>query len=248
MPASSRRSILALFLGATLLSGCAVGPLKETSSAAPKSEKSSASKASSAKNAKSTSRKTTPAKNAKAAESLAPSAAEQTPAKPASIPVFLPSIDEAPKLSLDQQIVIRFSQTAAEHGAPKSVPPLRATVLTAPGSVQAVFSALGMTVWRITWDGNTITEARSPRLDAHVEAQRLLRDLAFTLWPAGSVRKAVPEGYVFSCRLRGTTEIRELSLDGATLLSAHITQMGGRSIITIENAAEGYSLQIESLL
>ena len=121
-------------------------------------------------------------------------------------------------------------------------------MLSAPGSVNAVFSALSMTVWRITWDGSTITEARSPRLDERISAERLLRDLTFTLWPTQSITAAVPSGFVFSSHRQGPTEIRELSSEGTALLRAHITQMGSRSMITIENEPEGYTLQIESLL
>ena len=121
-------------------------------------------------------------------------------------------------------------------------------MLSAPGSVNAVFSALSITVWRITWDGSTITEARSPRLDERISAERLLRDLTFTLWPTQSIAAAVPSGFEFSSHRQGPTEIRELSSEGTALLRAHITQMGSRSMITIENEPEGYTLQIESLL
>ena len=105
-----------------------------------------------------------------------------------------------------------------------------------------------MTVWRISWDGSTITEARSPRLDERISAERLLRDLTFTLWPTQSIAAAVPSGFVFSSHRQGPTEIRELSSEGTALLRAHITQMGSRSMITIVNEPEGYTLQIESLL
>ena len=77
---------------------------------------------------------------------------------------------------------------------------------------------------------------------------RLLRDLTFTLWPTQSIAAAVPSGFVFSSHRQGPTEIRELSSEGTALLRAHITQMGSRSMITIENEPEGYTLQIESLL
>ena len=88
-----------------------------------------------------------------------------------------------------------------------------------------------MTVWRISWDGSTITEARSPRLDERISAERLLRDLTFTLWPTQSIAAAVPSGFEFSSHRQGPTEIRELSSEGTALLRAHITQMGSRSMI-----------------
>ena len=236
MPVRSRRLFLTALFAVSLLSGCA---LKKTAE--------SSAESASQKKAAPLQRKPS-AKSGKTAEPPKPQKPSAAAKERAFVPVFLPAIADAPQLSLDQQIVISFSPKAAQHGAPAAVPPLRATVLSAPGSVNAVFSALSMTVWRITWDGSTITEARSPRLDERISAERLLRDLTFTLWPTQSIAAAVPSGFVFSSHRQGPTEIRELSSEGTALLRAHITQMGSRSMITIENEPEGYTLQIESLL
>ena len=235
MPVRSRRLFLTALFAVSLLSGCALKKAAEGSQTA------------SQKTAKPLQRKPS-VNSAKAIERPKPQTAAAAAKERSFVPVFLPAIADAPQLSLDQQIVIRFSPKAAQHGAPAAVPPLRATVLSAPGSVNAVFSALSMTVWRITWDGSTITEARSPRLDERISAERLLRDLTFTLWPTQSIAAAVPSGFEFSSHRQGPTEIRELSSEGTALLRAHITQMGSRSMITIENEPEGYTLQIESLL
>lgn len=236
MPVRSRRLFLTALFAVSLLSGCA---LKKTAE--------SSAESASQKKAAPLQRKPA-AKSGKTAEPPKPQKPAAAAKERTFAPVFLPAIADAPQLSLDQQIVIRFSPKAAQHGAPAAVPPLRATVLSAPGSVNAVFSALSMTVWRITWDGSTITEARSPRLDERISAERLLRDLTFTLWPKQSIAAAVPSGFEFSSHRKGLTEIRELSSEGTALLRAHITQMGSRSMITIENEPEGYTLQIESLL
>lgn len=236
MPVRSRRLFLTALFAVSLLSGCA---LKKTAE--------SSAESASQKKAAPLQRKPA-AKSGKTAEPPKPQKPAAAAKERTFAPVFLPAIADAPQLSLDQQMVIRFSPKAAQHGAPAAVPPLRATVLSAPGSVNAVFSALSMTVWRITWDGSTITEARSPRLDERISAERLLRDLTFTLWPKQSIAAAVPSGFEFSSHRQGLTEIRELSSEGTALLRAHITQMGSRSMITIENEPEGYTLQIESLL
>ena len=218
MPVRSRRLFLTALFAVSLLSGCALKKAAEGSQTA------------SQKTAKPLQRKPS-VNSAKAIERPKPQKAAAAAKERSFVPVFLPAIADAPQLSLDQQIVIRFSPKAAQHGAPA-----------------AVFSALSMTVWRITWDGSTITEARSPRLDERISAERLLRDLTFTLWPTQSIAAAVPSGFEFSSHRQGPTEIRELSSEGTALLRAHITQMGSRSMITIENEPEGYTLQIESLL
>ena len=197
MPVRSRRLFLTELFAVSLLSGCALKKAAEGSQTA------------SQKTAKPLQRNPS-AKSGKAIERPKPQKPAAAAKERSSVPVFLPAIADAPQLSLDQQIVIRFSPKAAQHGAPAAVPPLRATVLTAPGSVNAVFSALSMTVWRISWDGSTITEARSPRLDERISAERLLRDLTFTLWPKQSITAAVPSGFVFSSHRQGPTEIREL--------------------------------------
>ena len=236
MPVRSRRLFLTALFAVSLLSGCALKKAAESSAESASQKKAAPPQRKPA------------AKSGKTAEPPKPQKPSAAAKERPFVPVFLPAIADAPQLSLDQQIVISFSPKAAQHGAPAAVPPLRATVLSAPGSVNAVFSALSMTVWRITWDGSTITEARSPRLDERISAERLLRDLTFTLWPKQSITAAVPSGFVFSSHRQGPTEIRELSSEGTALLRAHITQMGSRSMITIENEPEGYTLQIESLL
>lgn len=236
MPVRSRRLFLTALFAVSLLSGCALKKAAESSAESASQKKAAPPQRKPA------------AKSGKTAEPPKPQKPAAAAKERSFVPVFLPAVADAPQLSLDQQIVIRFSPKAAQHGAPAAVPPLRATVLSAPGSVNAVFSALSMTVWRITWDGSTITEARSPRLDERISAERLLRDLTFTLWPKQSIAAAVPSGFEFSSRRQGLTEIRELASEGTALLRAHITQMGSRSMITIENEPEGYTLQIESLL
>ena len=236
MPVRSRRLFLTALFAVSLLSGCALKKAAESSAESASQKKAAPPQRKPA------------AQSGKTAEPPKPQKPSAAAKERPFVPVFLPAIADAPQLSLDQQIVISFSPKAAQHGAPAAVPPLRATVLSAPGSVNAVFSALSMTVWRITWDGSTITKARSPRLDERISAERLLRDLTFTLWPTQSIAAAVPSGFVFSSRRQGLTEIRELSSEGTALLRAHITQMRSRSMITIENEPEGYTLQIESLL
>ena len=166
MPVRSRRLFLTALFAVSLLSGCALKKAAEGSQTA------------SQKTAKPLQRKPS-VNSAKTIERPKPQKPAAAAKERSFVPVFLPAIADAPQLSLDQQIVIRFSPKAAQHGAPAAVPPLRATVLSAPGSVNAVFSALSMTVWRISWDGSTITEARSPRLDERISAERLLRDLHF---------------------------------------------------------------------
>ena len=164
----------------------------------------------------------------------------------AAPPVFMPALADAPRLTLDQQIRIVFHEKALAAGAPRSIPTLRALVLTDPAGVRAALTAMGLNVWTLFWNGAEIRESRSPRLDDHVSAERFLRDLAFTLWPVESVRKSLPA----DCKLTASTtpalESRTLVRAGVPLLRAVSSTSNGRRMITIENAVEGYVLQIES--
>ncbi|MDO5532314.1 DUF3261 domain-containing protein [Sutterella sp.] len=161
-------------------------------------------------------------------------------------PRFLPAVRNAPSRSLDQQIRIRFLPKAVEAGAPDSVPTLRALVVTDPSGVNAVFTAMGMTVWTFKWDGVKIDESRSPRLPHEVDARKLLRDLTFTLWPAEHVKSALTSDLAMEVRRGEKRETRVLRRNGKPILGALIEKRAKGSVITIENAIEGYALTIES--
>lgn len=164
----------------------------------------------------------------------------------AAAPVFMPALADAPRLTLDQQLRIRFHEKARRAGAPKSVPVLRALVLSDPGSVRAAFTAMGMNVWAISWNGSRIEESRSPRLPEEVKAERFLRDLAFALWPEDSVRRSIPADADLVVLNRSGTEIRALIRNQAPVLRSVRTEAEGRELITITNAPEGYTIDIET--
>lgn len=164
----------------------------------------------------------------------------------AAAPVFMPDLADAPRLTLDQQLRIRFHEKARRAGAPKSVPVLRALVLADPRRLRAAFTAMGMNVWAISWDGRRIEESRSPRLPEEVKAERFLRDFAFALWPEESVRRSIPADADLVVLNRGGTEIRALIRNQASVLRAVRTTSQGRELITITNAPEGYTIDIET--
>lgn len=239
MPIHRRPLLLALTTLPALLSGCALfAPGAGTEGAASETPKAQG-RTSGRKNGQTPRRKSAAKEKPVGLEPLKP--VDSAP------PVFMPALDDAPRLTLDQQIRIVFHEKALAAGAPRSIPTLRALVLTEPAGVRAALTAMGLNVWTLFWNGAQIHESRSPRLDGHVSAERFLRDLAFTLWPAGSVEKSLPA----DCRLVLSTtpalEIRTLVRGGVPLLRAVSSTSNGRRSITIENAVEGYTLQIESV-
>lgn len=165
--------------------------------------------------------------------------------------VFLPSVEDAPELMLDERLVIAFDEKAVSAGAPSSVPPLRALVSAAPGSLDAALTAMGVTLWRIHWDAGGVTERRHARLDAHVSAERFLRDLTFALWPAASIRAALPAGCALEERASGEARARLLVRGGAPVASVVERpirdESAPRRVSVVRNALEGYRITIESV-
>ena len=220
-----------------LLSGCALFASRAVTEGAAPEAPAAQRKTDGQKGAKARRRKPAAKKNA-GLEPLAP--------VDAAPPVFMPALADAPRLTLDQQIRIVFHEKALAAGAPRSIPTLRALVLTDPAGVRASLTAMGLNVWTLFWNGAEIRESRSPRLDDHVSAERFLRDLAFTLWPVESVRKSIPADCTLNASTTPALEIRTLVRARVPLLRAVSSTSNGRRMITIENAVEGYVLQIES--
>lgn len=163
----------------------------------------------------------------------------------ATVPVRLMPLAEAPTLTLDQLIQVRFLKKALDEGAPASVPPLRAMVLIDETRIAAVITAMGLTVWRFVYSAAGIAESRAPQLDGRIDAEHFLRDLMFVLWPLESVKRAYPEGCVLENE-RGASRTRTLEIAGRLMLRAVVTKENGRFVATITNDAEGYALSIAS--
>lgn len=187
--------------------------------------------------------KAAPARGAKAAQ--APSATHE-PAR-LRAPLALPSLADAPTLTLEQSIRVRFHEKALAAGAPESVPPLRAMVLVDPRRISAVFTALGLVVWRIDYTEEGLRETRHPKLSEKVEASRMLRDFMFVLWPEESIRRVLPSYARFSSARSAASCRRTLTLDEKPALRAVTTEIDGRSRTTLVNDLEGYTLTIESI-
>ena len=162
-------------------------------------------------------------------------------------PLKLPDFADAPTLTLDQSIRVRFHEKALRAGAPKSVPPLRAMVLIDPRRISAVFTAMGLVVWRIDYTAAGLRETRHPKLDQKVEAARMLRDLMFVLWPLESVRAVLPKDAALTEETSAELRRRTLTVANQPAMRVLTTKMDGRSRTTLVNDLEGYTLSIESI-
>lgn len=110
--------------------------------------------------------------------------------------------------------------------------------LNASGLLLAGF-AYGQRVLLMQWDGEALNVHRHPMLPAEVDADRMLRDLCLTFWPADAVRAALPEGWTWVQTAVG----QALQQDGHARL---LVRRPGANVVEIVNSAEGYRLLIES--
>ncbi len=122
-------------------------------------------------------------------------------------------------------------------------PPQRVDVqlqLDASGLLLAAF-AFGQRVLLMQWNGQELGVQRHAMLPAEVDADRMLRDLCLSYWPAEAVRAALPEGWTWVATPGG----QELQQVGQARL---VIRRPGANIIEIVNLSEGYHLLIESQL
>lgn len=134
-------------------------------------------------------------------------------------------------LALQQQLRFRFGSHERE---------LDALLEADAGQLQLAVQAMGRTGVRLHWDGEHLQQERAPWLPPQVRAERVLDDLQFALWPTAAIASALPAGWsVVDDGMR-----RQLRQGATTWLEL---QRGADGMLMLDNRAEGYSLQIQSL-
>ncbi len=135
-------------------------------------------------------------------------------------------------LSLQQRLHFAFGTQQRD---------LDALLETDPGEVRLLVQAMGQSGVRLSWDGKELQEQRAPWLPPAVRGERVLDDLQFVLWPADAIRTALPSGWTLE--ERGGE--RSLQHGGRVWLRSSGDAANGNAML--ENLAEGYRLQIESV-
>lgn len=107
--------------------------------------------------------------------------------------------------------------------------------------VRLAVQAMGQSGVRLQWDGKQLHEQRAAWLPPAVRSERVLDDLQFALWPAESIRAALPEGW----QLEDDGHVRRLMQAGEAWLV--LTRESAQSL-RLENRAEGYRLHIETFV
>lgn len=161
------------------------------------------------------------------------SACATQPTKPH---VVLPALRLAPaalghELTEQQRLVFRFGTHVRE---------LDALLEVDADAVRLAVQAMGRTGVRLQWDGVTLSEDRAAWLPAAVRSERVLDDVQFSLWPADTIRAALPAGW--DLVERGA--VRELRKEGEVWLQR---EQVDATTLRVRNSAEGYELTIESM-
>jgi hypothetical protein len=139
-------------------------------------------------------------------------------------------------LSLRQQLQI----TAAGH-----VVDLDAVVEITPDSLVLVALRFDQRVLTLTLANGAVCEQRNAKLPAEVRGADILSDLQLALWPADTIRAALPSGWVLAdsgssrTLTHGGREVEIISFSGSP-------RWIGR--ITLRNIEYDYSLVINSVL
>lgn len=150
--------------------------------------------------------------------------------------VPLPELRLAPaalghELSVQQQLHFSFGQQQRD---------LDALLEVDAQEVRLAVQALGQSGVRLSWDGEHLQQQRAPWLPASVRGERVLADLQFTLWPAEAIRATLPASWT----LQDDGSVRRLMRDGAVWLQV---ERQGEGRYLLDNRADGYRLQIESV-
>jgi hypothetical protein len=139
-------------------------------------------------------------------------------------------------LSLQQQVHI----AAAGHTVD-----LDAALDITARKVTLIGLMLGERVLTLTYADGTICEWRHPKLPAEVHGADILTDLEVSLWPADTVRTALPPGWT----LTENANHRVLAQDGHSVeLIAYDGPIRWVGQLTLQNVRYAYQLVIRSAL
>ncbi|MBF6023356.1 DUF3261 domain-containing protein [Lysobacter niastensis] len=157
-------------------------------------------------------------------------------AAPPRAAVTVPELRLAPsalghELSVQQRLHFSFGQQQRD---------LDALLEVDAQEVRLAVQALGQSGVRLSWDGTELQQQRAPWLPPSVRGERVLSDLQFTLWPADAIRAALPAPWT----LNEDGHTRRLERDGIVWLQV---DREGPGRYLLDNRAEGYRLQIESV-
>ncbi len=106
-------------------------------------------------------------------------------------------------------------------------------------AVRLALVSMGQTAARLEWDGQRLTETRSPWLPAVVSGERILSDLQLALWPEEAVRAALPAGWFLDVTASGRV-LRQHTTTVATVA------FPSPSRIELDQLRDGYHLVIDT--
>ncbi|WP_179958151.1 DUF3261 domain-containing protein [Chitinimonas arctica] len=112
-----------------------------------------------------------------------------------------------------------------------------------PAKVKLAAFALNQRILTLDWDGTRLHSERHPRLPAEVDAERVLRDLQWALWPAEAIRAGLPAGWTLEDSA-GQRVLRHAGQVQLRIGYSGTPRWQGK--LELHNLLQGYRLGIES--
>jgi hypothetical protein len=114
-----------------------------------------------------------------------------------------------------------------------------------PTQLQLVGFALNRRVLTLRWDGSQLNIERSNKLPPSLDPAQILRDIQLVYWPIGTLQAALPKNW----QIRSDAALQRQLQQGKTvwLTISEQADAQGHSVVLLENRAEGYRLQIQSV-
>ena len=143
----------------------------------------------------------------------------------------------AMEVSLSQRLVF-----TSDRGGPIEV--LDAQLEIDAQTLRLAGFALGQRVLGLQWDGEELSEQRSPQLPATVAAAQILRDIQLVYAPDTVLQAVLPAGW----QVRDHGLRREIAVDGrSAMMIEYATMPRWNGAVTLHNRLEGYRLDIETV-
>ena len=152
-----------------------------------------------------------------------------------------PPLDAVPVLrllpaSLGRELAVQQQLTVTVKGQTHRIDVLLEADASA---VRIALVSMGQTAARLEWDGQRLTETRSPWLPAVVSGERILSDLQLALWPEAAVRAALPAGWFLDATASG----RVLRQDTSTVATVAFPSP---LRVELDQLRDGYRLVIDT--
>jgi hypothetical protein len=149
------------------------------------------------------------------------------------------------EVSLAQRLTLKKAPSLPSGSETTSDKSLDALLEINARSVHLAAFALGQRVLTLSWDGTLLHTERSAFLPTAIDGAQVLRDIELVYWPLDALQAALPVDWTVA-DLGATRVLKHHEEPAVTIRYAGEPHIVGTT--DLDNLAEGYRLQIESML